>query len=364
MARGGFSLLDGDPLFELQRAAHLVGGRHAVLPRALTLAAIGWLAPLLLTAISGRERGALVPLHTRFLVCIPVLLWAERFVDKRVRAAVAGFTERGIVTAAALPRFREIVASAEQQLHSVRAAVAIVAIAFAISAVGSLFGLLPHASALDWWIAYLSLPLFRIVLLRWLWRWMVWAMLLLRTSRLDLRLEPTHPDLAGGLGFLEHAATSFLSLQVAAGAVLAGRLATNLGGRAADLRVEKQEIIGFSLIAIAMTLGPLLPFCRKLVRTERLGKLDYGRLSSRHNQQFADRWLGAPDGAPLGDPSISSLADLGTSYGSIDRMRPLPIGRRSLAAILVVCLAPALPALLLHAQLQEMLTRVVKTLLF
>ena len=241
--------------------------------------------------------------------------------------------------------------------------IAIVTIAFGISAVGNLLGLLPRASAVDWWTAYLSLPLFRIVLLQWLWRWTVWAMLLFRTSRLALRLEPTHPDLAGGIGFLERAATSFLSLQVAVGAVLAGRLATELAGRAADLRIEKQEIAGFALIAIAMTIGPLLPFCAKLVRAQRRGKLDYGRLSSRHNQQFADRWLAEADGPPLGDPSISSLCDLGTSYGSICRMRPLPIGRRSLALILLVCLAPAIPALLLRVPLQEMLTRVVKTLL-
>ena len=159
-------------------------------------------------------------------------------------------------------------------------------------------------------------------------------MLLFRTSGLDLRLEPTHPDLAGGLGFLEQATMSFLSLQVAAGAVLAGRLVIDLAARAADLRIAKQEIVGFSLITIAMTLGPLVPFSRKLVLGQRRGKLDYGRLSSRHNQQFADRWLGDAGGAPLGDPSISSLADLGTSYGSIDRMRPLPVGRHSLITML------------------------------
>jgi hypothetical protein len=358
---GHFSFFDGDPLFELQRAAHLAGGRHEVLPRFLLLAAVALLPPLLQTLLRQDALTPLVPLFIRFLVAVPVLLWAERFVDRRVRAAVAAFSERGLVRPADLGRFEGIVAGADRLLHAPGAAAVVVALAFALSPLGSFLGILSSPARGRWWIAYVSLPLFRVVLLQWLWRWMVWVLLLFRASRLDLRLEPTHPDLAGGLGVLEHAATSFLSLQVAVGAVVAGRLlALALHGGA---RIDKQQIAGFALFTIAMTLGPLVPFSRSLLRAKRLGKLDYGRFASRHNQRFADRWLGATSGDPLGDPSISSLADLGTSYGAIDRMRPLPIGRLSLILLLVVCLAPALPALATHVPLREMLTRVMKTVL-
>jgi hypothetical protein len=359
-----FSLVEGDPLFELQRAAHLAGGRHRVLPRALTLALLGYVPPLVLALVFGVARGALVPLHTRFLIAIPILLWAEGFVDSRVQSAVASFTARGLVRPADLARFRSIVAESERLHHSVRMAVAIVAIAFGISGLGGLVGLTPHltvgptaqTTAIEWWVAFLSLPLFRIVLLQWVWRWAVWAILMVRTSLLDLELEPTHPDLAGGLGFLEQAAISFLCLQVATGTVIAGRLATKL------LPV-RQEIAGFTVITVAMVLGPLALFSRKLFRAKRRGELTYGELASRHNRLFAQRWFGGTNPEPLGDPSFSSLADLGTSYGAISRMRPLPIGRLSLVLLLVVCLAPAVPALLAGVPLNDMLVRVVKTVL-
>jgi hypothetical protein len=365
---GHFSLVEGDPLFELQRAAHLAGGRHRVLPRALTLALIGYLPPLVLALGFGAARGALVPLHTRFLLAIPILLWAEGFVDSRVQSAVASFTERGLVKPADLPRFASIVAESERLHHSVRMAVAIVAIAFGISSLTGLVGLMPHmtvgaterttaqTTAIEWWVAFLSLPLFRIVLLQWVWRWAVWAILMARTSRLDLELEPAHPDLAGGLGFLEQAAISFLCLQVATGTVVAGRLVTKL------LPV-RQEIAGFTVITLAMVLGPLALFSRKLVRAKRRGELSYGELASRHNRLFGQRWFGGKSPEPLGDPSFSSLADLNTSYGSISRMRPLPIGRLSLVLLLVVCLAPAVPALLAGVPLNDMLVRVLKTVL-
>jgi hypothetical protein len=369
---GRFSLVEGDPLFELQRALRLAGGPHPVLRRALTLALIGYVPPLILAAVFGAPRGALVPLHTRFLIAIPILLWAEGFVDSRVRGAVASFTARGLVKPADVPRFQSIVAGAERLHHSVRIAIAIVAIAFGISSLGSLVGLMPHlapgptpqanlpttaqATAIVWWVAFLSLPLFRIVLLQWVWRWAVWALLMARTSLLDLELEPAHPDLAGGLGFLEQAAISFLSLQVATGTVIAGRLATKL------LPV-RQEIAGFTVITLAMVLGPLALFSRKLIRAKRRGELRYGELASRQNRLFGQRWFGANGPAPLDDSSFSALADLSSSYGSIGRMRPLPLGRLSLLLVLVVCLAPAVPALLAGVPLNEMLVRVVKTVL-
>jgi hypothetical protein len=368
--------VEGDPLFELQRAARLAGGPHPVLRRALTLALIGYVPPLILAAVFGAPRGALVPLHTRFLIAIPILLWAEGFVDSRVRGAVASFTARGLIKPADVPRFQSIVADAERLHHSVRIAIAIVAIGFGISSLGSLMGVMPHlpagptgqptgagtapataqATAIVWWVAFLSLPLFRIVLLQWLWRWAVWAILMARTSLLDLALEPAHPDLAGGLGFLEQAAISFLSLQVATGTVVAGRLATKL------LPV-RQEIAGFTVITVAMVLGPLALFSRKLIRAKRRGELSYGELASRQNRLFGQRWFGADGPEPLGDTSFSAMADLSSSYGSIGRMRPLPIGRLSLLLVLVVCLAPAVPALLAGVPLNEMLVRVVKTVL-
>jgi hypothetical protein len=364
-AAGGetFSLLEGEPLYELERTARLAGGRHEVLPRALLLAALGWLPPVLLMAIGGGTHASLVPLDVRFLIAIPVLLWAETFVDVRVRAAVSQFTARGLIAPADAERFQTIVADTQRLHRSPRATVTIVLLAFGLSATRGLLGRAVHLPAVDAWLAFLSFPLFRVVLFQWLWRWVLWALLLGRTSRLGLRLDPTHPDLTGGLGFLEQVAMAFLSLQVAAGAVLGGRLYTDAGRPGADPADLKQEVAAFGLITIAMMLGPLACFSRKLLLCKQRGQIEYGQLASRHNQLFAERWLKGEGGDPLGDPSISSLADLGTSYASIDRMRPLPVGRQSLIALLAVCALPALPPLLAHVPLQEALKRILKTVL-
>ena len=155
---------------------------------------------------------------------------------------------------------------------------------------------------------------------------------------------------------------AFLSLQIATGVVLGGGLLMDFGSTSERTDIQ-QEVAAFALVTLAMTLGPLVCFWRKLLLCKQRGQRDYGLLASRHNRLFADRWLGGAGGDPLGDPSISSLADLGTSYERIEGMRPVPVGRLSLLAILAVCLIPAVPAVLGHVPLQEALKRIVKTVL-
>jgi hypothetical protein len=55
--------------------------------------------------------------------------------------------------------------------------------------------------ALTWagyWYVYVSLPIARVLLFRWYFRLFIWYMFLWRVSRLRLRLNPLHPDRAGG----------------------------------------------------------------------------------------------------------------------------------------------------------------------
>jgi hypothetical protein len=359
-----FSLVEGGLLFELQRSAHLVRVRHDIFRRALLLALLGWLPAVILAALTGGVgHGQLVPLHTRFLVSIPILLWAEGFVDSRVQAAVVSFVQRGIVAGDDLPRFHEVVARAAR-LRDSRWAVAVIAVvAVGLSVMADLTGHAHRVGAADWWIGYVSLPLFRLVLLAWVWRWSVWVLLLAGTARLDLRLVPTHPDLAGGLGFLEQAAVSFLVVLVGVGAALSGDLTLSMTAEHANLTALVQPSVGFGVIVVTMVLGPLLLFARKLVRAKRRGQLEYGALAYHHNRLFGEKWRGQPVDNPLGAPEISSLADIGASYSFVDRMRPLPVGRLSRIEILVVCAAPALPAILQKVPLSEMVTRVLKGLL-
>jgi hypothetical protein len=65
-------------------------------------------------------------------------------------------------------------------------------------------------------------------MLRWLWRYALWVLLLRGIARLHLLLLPTHPDRLAGLGFVLLAQQQFSILAMACGSVLAGQFANEI----------------------------------------------------------------------------------------------------------------------------------------
>ncbi len=71
----------------------------------------------------------------------------------------------------------------------------------------------------------MSQPLFMSLLLTWFWRLFLWARCMRRIARMDVRIVASHPDKAGGLGFLGQSLRGFPILAFAFGSAIAGTLA-------------------------------------------------------------------------------------------------------------------------------------------
>ena len=80
-------------------------------------------------------------------------------------------------------------------------------------------------SPAGYWYTFVSIPIYQFIFLRWYFRLFIWFRFLWQVSRLDLRLIPTHPDRAGGLGILGNTALMFAPILTAQGAVLSGVMA-------------------------------------------------------------------------------------------------------------------------------------------
>jgi hypothetical protein len=207
-----------------------------------------------------------------------------------------------------------------------------------------------------YWMA--CMPLFRFLLLRWLWRLALWCVFLWRVSRLELRLVPTHPDRAGGLGYLELVHTEFTPLVLAISAVQSASLAQDI----ASGRITLDAIypgVAFVLIADAVLfLGPLYVFSRKLWTCKVKGLSDYGGFAERYVNEFDRKWLGA-DPAPgeplLGTADIQSLADLSNSVSIVRDMRLAAVSPSMLMYLAVAALLPLLPLALFKYPLGELL---------
>lgn len=384
-----FSLVLGGPLFQLFRKVHVSGSALELLHRRiLAFWIVTWLPLLFLSVLGGHALGGAIKIpflhdlevQVRFLAALPVLIAAELIVHMRIRPVVSQFVEGRLVISEDLPKFHTAINSAMRLRNSISLEVGLLIFVWTAGhwlwrsqiAIGenSWYALLEntrwHLTPAGYWYAFVSIPIFQFILMRWYLRLFIWFRFLWQVSRLNLRLISTHPDRAGGLAFLGKSSYSFSPFLFAQGALLAGLIASRIlyeGESLVSFKMEAAGLVGFFVLFI---LGPLVMFTPQLARTKRRGLVEYGLLANRYVQGFEDKWVrgeAAEGDELLGSGDIQSLADLGNSYAVVREMRPVPFGIQDIIRLAAATAAPLLPLLLTLFTLQDLILRLVKIVL-
>ncbi len=385
-----FSLVLGGPLFQLLRRTHLADDAlEMVRQRIVVMALLAWLPLLLLTALEGQLIGGstAVPflmdaeVHIRFLVAIPLMIGAELVVHRRMRLLLRQFLERNLIPESALPRFDAAIHSAFRLRNSTLAEVLLIAIVYSLGilviwrnymaldaptwfATPTAAG--PSLSLAGYWYAYVGMPIFQFLLLRWYFRLFIWSRFLWQVSRIELNLVPTHPDRTGGLGFLGGTVYAFIPLLMAHGAIVAGNLANRIFYLGATLTDFKGEVALMVVFLLCVVFGPLLAFTLQLAAAKRTGKREYGTLAQRYVRAFDAKWLrgGAPADEPLlGSADIQSLSDLGSSYDVVQTMRTTPVSKEAVLRLAAAVLVPIVPLVLTMMPWEELLKKLLGIIL-
>src|SRR5574341_950385 len=308
-----FSLVLGGPLYQLylrsrllRPPADLVGRRIGV------FVVVTWVPLVLLAFASGTAlRGVEVPfltdidVHVRFLIALPLLIAAEPLVHQRLRAEVMQFVERGIIAPEHRGALGEIIASTMRLRNSVVIEVILVAASITLGdliwrgvtalRVDTWYVAADAAGAQSltfagWWYAFVSLNIFRFVLLRWYFRLILWYLFLWRVARLPLRLNALHPDYAGGLGFLASSVFALLPVLLAQTTTLSGVIGGHIWHEGMKLTQFQLEIAASVALLMAAALAPLAFFVPHLARAKREGSREYGRLAMHYVDEFHDKW--------------------------------------------------------------------------
>jgi hypothetical protein len=378
-----FSLLGG-PLHRLGCRLGLVRDGTNTVALGLVLGAFPWIVLVALALVEGLGHVIFsietIGTHVRLLVTIPLLFVCEAFIDPRFTAFVHGILRSQVVPATARPALASEIARITRWRDSwlPEALFLLAAVLLALTTRNqNFFAFLSGLTAgsnpsavLDttWtsqWYWMVCMPLFRFLLLRWIWRLALWCFFLWRLSRLELRLVPTHPDRAGGLGFLELVHTEFAPLVLAISATQSASLAQEIASR----RMAYDAIypnVAFVLLADAVLfVGPLYFFFLKLWKCKVKGMSDYSAFAERYVNEFDRKWLGA-DPAPgeplLGSADIQSLADLSTSVSIVREMRLVPVSSSILMYLAVAALVPLLPLVLFKYPIADLLAKFVERL--
>ena len=377
------SLVRGDALLRVQRAVGLVPRDGlGVGRRALFFAALSWLPIALWALLAGRAfpGAAAEPLlqhfgvHVRCLVAIPLFILAEGVGHGLTTRLVPYFLHSGLVAEGARTRFAEIVRGVARLRDATLPWIAILALVLAWAllspapretheVIWAEDG--PRLGFGGFWFLYVARPIYLGLLFGWLWRLVLLTVLFVRLGALGLDVVPTHPDGAGGLGFLERLPTMFSPVVFAASAVIASRFGHEVLYHGVHVQSLRLPMLGFGVLVLVLFLAPLAVWARPLGAAKRRALFEYGTLVGRHGRLVRRRWIlrePVEDDALLAAPEIGPVADTLALYEAVRKLRSIPISRVSLLAIALPALVPMLPVVAIEIPIRDLLLKILSTL--
>jgi hypothetical protein len=384
-----FSPVRGGPFRRLRHAIGLFAeGGAGLLPRVVALVALAWLPVVAGALIAGQalSGSGADPLfrhfgvHARFLIALPLLIFAEGFMERIIPPMIRHLATSGLVDSETMPKFREALATATRVRDSIWGSVLVIAV-IAAMVIGSSASSTPgdemawavgHSDGQSgfgfagWWFTFVSRPIFISVLVIWVWRMLALWVLVWKVSTLDLRLVASHPDRVGGLGFMEGSTVACAPVVLAISVVLAGRWAHEVLYHGVHVDAIKPLAIAFLVTMLVAFNGPLLVLGRNIRSFKRARLMEYSALVGNHGHLVYRKWIRNQD---VGTPEILAAAELGPTvdissiYEAVARMRFAPIGKGSVLPIAVACVLPLLPVFAIEIPIKQLLGSLAKTLL-
>lgn len=380
------SLLRGGPLYNLLVKAGIARpGIAGIALRILFFACLTWIPLAAITVLSGTFFTSTIKVPfiydfaeiSRFLFVLPLLIAAEGIVEPWLGHVMAHC--RTLTAEADLEKFRHNIVLAFRSRDSITIELLIVLLAFIRPHLGGLelssstsswrtitsaAGVEPSTALL--WYLYVAKPLISLLWFRWLWKYIIWSQLLFRTSKLTLRVTPTHPDRMGGLGFITVAQTRFAILYFAISTQVASYVGEEIVFEGATLFSFKYLILTLVLVAPVVFLTPCLAFSGKLLEAKRKGLLEYGALADQYTNEFHEKWIEGKrsnNEVLIGSSDIQSLADLANSFTVVQTMKSAIISKTTIMTFALASLLPFAPLLLTVYPFDELLSRLVKMVL-
>jgi len=375
-----FSIIMGGPVYNLVRRSRFV--RQAVQNvsrKVAVVLAVTWLPLLLLSLKDGLAFGHLVRIpflydftvYGRLLIGIPLLLLAEILIEPQVRQAVKEFLKARLVPEQELPAFENVLLRVEQMRDSWFAEAIVLVLAFFpillfqhewdVGVITNWHTTANGLSAAGWFYAVVCAPIMRYITYRWVFRYLLWAILLWRISRLQLILIPTHPDRAAGLNFLSITQKHFGILASALCCSVSGRVANVILFEGKSLSSLKYPLLGFVALSVIAGLLPLAFWAPRLKKVRTKGLLDYGRLAKTYTESFDRKWVhyaARPSEQLLGTPDMQSLADLGNSFAFVEKMQWAPVSKKLVKQLVWFTALPLLPVIVYATPTAELIRQV------
>lgn len=350
---------------------------------AVLLAAVAMLPVAVATLANGTFHGGAVdvPLWedfstlARFLFVVPLLALSAPGCDRLMRRALSHVPRCGLLSQGNRPAFDRLL----DQVRALRdprwteallLAVAFAPLFFVETTFDTMSGIDSWRSVEDaagrfasGWMDVVALPLFRFIILLWLWRFAMWTYLLWRLSRLHLRFDAGHPDGSAGILFLGESQFRFVVIALAGGILVSANCMNHVIHLGETIEQQKHLMFGYVLLSCGLLMSPVLLLGRRLFRVKQKALLAYSELGHLSASDFGERWLQSGTTKSLLDSGDSSaLADYGSVYASVRGMSIFPMTRSTVVWFVLIAASPFLPLFLVAMPLEELFNRLVSVI--
>jgi len=355
----------GGPFFELQNRLGMLRQDALLAPRrAVIFVAIAWGMPLLLSIAQGHAFGPSAShpylldlgVWARFFVAVGLFVVTEQLVEDRLRVKLGQFVNAPIIEPTSMAAAAAAVAVALRRRNSAVAEIICLvgAIAVAIAWITHLLDSDTSSWAVQigkdgnyltpagWWVLVCSGPLFFFLLVRGLWRHLVWGMLLWSLASLELRLVATHPDGNGGLSFLAEYPNAYAIFIFGVSAVVAVALAHNVfeGGISSTTFGVLTAL--WLAIVLAVFAIPLLAFAQPLSELKERTLLSYGAQATRYHRRAERALIGRNVDAdrPSEVDQSHEEPDPSAQFNVVRKLSTFLLSRSAVLPLSVAALAP------------------------
>ena len=352
---------EGGLLHRLEAVARLTSLQRQI----VTALSIIWLPVVVLglatEALTGEPEPIIrdVSLHVRALVATPVLLILDHMFPTACRNTLEQLVVQGFVPVSQEPRFELLLRRAARLATAMLPELVFALLAFALG-VAALWGMVPvgnlnraeRFSAAQIWYVLVDFPFFQFLFWRALWRWAIWARILLGLSRMELALVPAHPDRRAGVQFLSLPSFDYCAMMLFA---VSSVLCAEWRGTLTFETFESFEpvLVTFAAVAILLAFGPLFCFTPPLMRARRAGLTESAAVASAFSRRFRREWLEPrdPDSLPT---DLMPLVNITEIYRqTAQRVIPILFDVRDLVFLLVATLLPVGAVMLIYIPVED-----------
>lgn len=362
---GEFLVSRGGPFYELQKRLRLLREDEPCLnTRAAIFVGLAWGVPLLLSLMAGNAFGAFSEkpflLHptawARFFIAVGIFILVEGYVEKRLGAILRQFLQAPLLAPASLKAAAKSVGRALDRRNSQLAEAVCLTFAIVLT-IGSAYNLFAtHTSSwlvqsaadgksltmAGWWCVVFSSSIFFFLIARWIWRLVVWGLLLRELAALELRLVVTHPDGYGGLGFVGEFPNAYTPLVFALGCVNGAVIAEALIKGTIAAATYGYVMAGWLIVVHVLLALPLTAFSAPLSDLKEQTLLLSGALATRHFRATERSALGRNVCAAT-DASSETADEVANPSTIFTAAKKLPTFLFSRSTLLPVSAAALLP---------------------